>query len=176
MASIAGTVLFLYASILGKVLPDAVAHLLIASIVSAPAALVISFLMVPPAADLAVPLIQLSQHQISDLQRKQREVEGTVIEPLRAENRRLLRLLRTIERHGIVESEDCPVCAYSAPEAPVIPIIKGSIVLPYPSFVASTACAMPPSCAWMRVCAKPAARHRAAYSSALRKRWTERTR
>ena len=48
MASIAGTVLFLYASILGKVIPDAVAHLLIASIVSAPAALVISFLMVPP--------------------------------------------------------------------------------------------------------------------------------
>jgi CNT family concentrative nucleoside transporter len=49
MASIAGTVLFLYASILGKVIPDAVAHLLIASIVSAPAALVIAFLMVPPA-------------------------------------------------------------------------------------------------------------------------------
>jgi CNT family concentrative nucleoside transporter len=48
MASIAGTVLFLYASILGKVLADAVAHLLIASIVSAPAALVVSFLMVPP--------------------------------------------------------------------------------------------------------------------------------
>jgi CNT family concentrative nucleoside transporter len=48
MASIAGTVLFLYASILGKVLPDAVAHLLIASIVSAPAALVVAFLMVPP--------------------------------------------------------------------------------------------------------------------------------
>jgi CNT family concentrative nucleoside transporter len=42
-------VLFLYASILGKVMPDAVAHLLIASIVSAPAALVIAFLMVPPA-------------------------------------------------------------------------------------------------------------------------------
>jgi CNT family concentrative nucleoside transporter len=48
MASIAGTVLFLYASILGKVIPDAVAHLLIASIVSAPAALVVSFMMVPP--------------------------------------------------------------------------------------------------------------------------------
>jgi CNT family concentrative nucleoside transporter len=48
MASIAGTVLFLYASILGKVIPDVVAHLLIASIVSAPAALVVSFLMVPP--------------------------------------------------------------------------------------------------------------------------------
>ena len=51
MASIAGTVLFLYASILGKILPDAVAHLLIASIVSAPAVLVISFLMVPPAGE-----------------------------------------------------------------------------------------------------------------------------
>ena len=48
MASIAGTVLFLYASILGRVMPDAVAHLLIASILSAPAALVIAFLMVPP--------------------------------------------------------------------------------------------------------------------------------
>ncbi len=49
MASIAGTVLFLYASILGPRLPDALTHLLIASILSAPAALVVSFLMVPPA-------------------------------------------------------------------------------------------------------------------------------
>jgi CNT family concentrative nucleoside transporter len=48
MASIAGTVLFLYAAILRPVVPDAVAHLLIASILSAPAALVIAFLMVPP--------------------------------------------------------------------------------------------------------------------------------
>ena len=49
MASIAGTVLFLYGAILGRTQPDAVAHLLIASILSAPAALVIAFLMVPPA-------------------------------------------------------------------------------------------------------------------------------
>jgi CNT family concentrative nucleoside transporter len=48
MASIAGTVLFLYGSILRPVVPDAVAHLLIASILSAPAALVISFVIVPP--------------------------------------------------------------------------------------------------------------------------------
>jgi CNT family concentrative nucleoside transporter len=48
MASIAGTVLFLYAAILRPVLPDALAHLLIASILSAPAALVIAFLVVPP--------------------------------------------------------------------------------------------------------------------------------
>src|SRR4051812_3402978 len=48
MASIAGTVLFLYASILGPRLPDAVAHLLIASILSAPAALALAYVMVPP--------------------------------------------------------------------------------------------------------------------------------
>ena len=48
MASIAGTVLFLYGSILRPVLADAVAHLLIASILSAPAALVVAFVMVPP--------------------------------------------------------------------------------------------------------------------------------
>jgi CNT family concentrative nucleoside transporter len=50
MASIAGTVLFLYGSVLGRSQPDAVARLLIASILSAPAALVIAFLMVPPTA------------------------------------------------------------------------------------------------------------------------------
>jgi concentrative nucleoside transporter, CNT family len=49
MASIAGTVLFLYGSILRPVVPGAVAHLLIASILSAPAALVVAFIMVPPA-------------------------------------------------------------------------------------------------------------------------------
>jgi len=48
MASIAGTVLFLYGAILRPAVPDAVAHLLIASILSAPAALAISFVMVPP--------------------------------------------------------------------------------------------------------------------------------
>jgi CNT family concentrative nucleoside transporter len=47
MASIAGTVLFLYASVLGRVIPDAVAHLLIASILSAPAAIVVAAIMVP---------------------------------------------------------------------------------------------------------------------------------
>jgi CNT family concentrative nucleoside transporter len=41
-------VLFLYGSILSRAQPDAVAHLLIASILSAPAALVIAFVMVPP--------------------------------------------------------------------------------------------------------------------------------
>lgn len=49
MAGIAGTMMVLYASILGPVIPDALGHILIASIISAPAALVISVLMVPPA-------------------------------------------------------------------------------------------------------------------------------
>ncbi|HZQ72429.1 MAG TPA: nucleoside transporter C-terminal domain-containing protein [Burkholderiales bacterium] len=59
MASIAGTVLFLYASILGRVVPDAVAHLLIASLLSAPAALVIAFLMVPPEGEITGARIAL---------------------------------------------------------------------------------------------------------------------
>lgn len=49
MATIAGTVLVLYASILGPVVPGALAHLLIASMVSTPAAIVIAVLMVPGA-------------------------------------------------------------------------------------------------------------------------------
>lgn len=51
MATISGTVLFLYASLLSDVVPGAVGHLFVASILSAPAALVVSFLMVPPTED-----------------------------------------------------------------------------------------------------------------------------
>ncbi|WP_029733832.1 NupC/NupG family nucleoside CNT transporter [Deferrisoma camini] len=47
MATIAGTVLALYASILGPVLPDAIGHILTASLISAPAAVVAAHLMVP---------------------------------------------------------------------------------------------------------------------------------
>ena len=47
MAGIAGTVFVLYATILRNVIPDVAGHILIASIVSAPAALLISQLMVP---------------------------------------------------------------------------------------------------------------------------------
>ncbi|MGH8311028.1 MAG: NupC/NupG family nucleoside CNT transporter, partial [Steroidobacteraceae bacterium] len=67
MASIAGTVLFLYAIILGKVIPDAVAHLLIASIVSAPAALVIAFLMVPPAGEATGGRVDLKSESTSSM-------------------------------------------------------------------------------------------------------------
>jgi len=47
MASIAGTVLFLYVSILGPVIDDAVGQLVTASIMSAPASIMIAWLMVP---------------------------------------------------------------------------------------------------------------------------------
>ena len=47
MATIAGTVLVLYTTILDSVLDDAVGHLLTASIISAPAAIMFAWLMVP---------------------------------------------------------------------------------------------------------------------------------
>lgn len=47
MATIAGTVLVLYASTLGRVLPDALGHLLVASFVATPVALVVAAMMVP---------------------------------------------------------------------------------------------------------------------------------
>jgi CNT family concentrative nucleoside transporter len=47
MATIAGTVMALYASILGNTVPDALAQLLAASLVSVPGALVVAALMVP---------------------------------------------------------------------------------------------------------------------------------
>jgi len=47
MAGIAGTVMVLYAAILGPVIPDALANILIASVISTPAALAVAALMVP---------------------------------------------------------------------------------------------------------------------------------
>src|SRR5215472_8040259 len=61
MAGIAGTVLVLYATVLGGVIPDAAGHLVIASVIGAPAAILISLIMVPETAD--------------------RETEGVLIDP-----------------------------------------------------------------------------------------------
>ncbi len=47
MATIAGTVMVLYATVLAGVVPDALAHILIASIIATPAAIGVSLLMVP---------------------------------------------------------------------------------------------------------------------------------
>jgi CNT family concentrative nucleoside transporter len=51
MATIAGTVMVIYASILRPVLPDAMGQILIASLISAPAAIVIAQLLIPPAGE-----------------------------------------------------------------------------------------------------------------------------
>ena len=51
MAGIAGTVLVLYATILGPIIPDAGAHLVVASVLGAPAAILISLIMVPETTD-----------------------------------------------------------------------------------------------------------------------------
>ena len=47
MAGVAGTVLALYATVLQPILPDAAGHLIVASVISVPAALMLSALMVP---------------------------------------------------------------------------------------------------------------------------------
>jgi concentrative nucleoside transporter, CNT family len=47
MAGIAGTVMVIYAGLLGPVIPDALGHILIASIISTPAALAVAAIMVP---------------------------------------------------------------------------------------------------------------------------------
>jgi CNT family concentrative nucleoside transporter len=48
MAGVAGSVMILYASILGPVVPSAMGHILAASLISAPAAIVVGALMIPP--------------------------------------------------------------------------------------------------------------------------------
>jgi CNT family concentrative nucleoside transporter len=48
MATIAGTVMVLYATFLARTVPDALAHILVASIIATPAAIAVALLMVPP--------------------------------------------------------------------------------------------------------------------------------
>ncbi|MBR0973526.1 MULTISPECIES: NupC/NupG family nucleoside CNT transporter [Bradyrhizobium] len=51
MAGIAGTVLVLYATLLGPLIPDAAAHFVIASVLGAPAAILVSLIMIPETSD-----------------------------------------------------------------------------------------------------------------------------
>src|SRR6266702_4319187 len=51
MAGIAGTVLVLYATLLAPLIPDAAAHFVIASVLGAPAAILVSLIMVPETTD-----------------------------------------------------------------------------------------------------------------------------
>ena len=59
MATIAGTVFAVYATLLDDVIPDAAGHLLTASIISAPAAVVVAVIMSPPSSTEVDPKIEL---------------------------------------------------------------------------------------------------------------------
>jgi len=61
MATIAGTVMVLYASILGNNIPDVLGHILTASIISVPAAIVIAKIMIPETGQLTDGQIGLEQ-------------------------------------------------------------------------------------------------------------------
>lgn len=54
MATIAGTVMVLYATILARAIPDAIGHILTASIISAPASVTVSKIMIPETGELTL--------------------------------------------------------------------------------------------------------------------------
>jgi CNT family concentrative nucleoside transporter len=66
MAGIAGTVFVLYATILRDVIPDVAGHILVASVLGAPAALLISQLMVPIANDEQTDIGQIKIERVAD--------------------------------------------------------------------------------------------------------------
>lgn len=66
MAGIAGTVFVLYATILRNVIPDVAGHILVASVLSAPAALLISQLMVPVAKDERTDVAKIELGRVAD--------------------------------------------------------------------------------------------------------------
>lgn len=65
MATIAGTVMVLYASILKNTVPNAVGHLLIASIITAPAAVVMAKIMVPETHELTSAELSSKEDAVS---------------------------------------------------------------------------------------------------------------
>ncbi len=67
MATVAGTVMGLYASILTPVLPDALSHILVASLVSAPAAIMLAAVMVPSEQVGDAAAIDLSSPYLSSM-------------------------------------------------------------------------------------------------------------
>jgi concentrative nucleoside transporter, CNT family len=67
MATVAGTVMVLYATILSAVIPGILGHLLTASLISAPAAIVVSKLMIPENAESSSGKIELQQEAKSSM-------------------------------------------------------------------------------------------------------------
>jgi len=67
MATIAGTVMILYASILRDVVPGIMGHLLVASVISAPAAITVAKLMVPETSSLSKEAVILPREGHSSM-------------------------------------------------------------------------------------------------------------
>jgi len=67
MATIAGTVMVIYASILYNVIPGIMGHLLVASIISAPAAITVSKLMIPETSDLSQEDVEIPREASSSM-------------------------------------------------------------------------------------------------------------
>ncbi len=67
MATVAGTVMFLYASVLEPVVPGALAHILAASIISAPAAIMIGSIMVPMSQQTSTEGVELTSRYSSTI-------------------------------------------------------------------------------------------------------------
>ena len=68
MSTVAGTMMGLYAAVLTPVLPDAIGHILTASLISAPAAIMLALILVPPERNAAegVPVIDKIDSNIMD--------------------------------------------------------------------------------------------------------------
>ncbi len=68
MATVAGTVMVLYAGILSEAIPDAMGHLLTASLISAPAALMLAGILVPePVGAPDQPLVAIRSESLSSM-------------------------------------------------------------------------------------------------------------
>ncbi len=67
MATIAGTVMVLYATILGDTIPDGLGHILVASIISAPAALTIAKVMIPETESVTSGKVELDDPPLSSM-------------------------------------------------------------------------------------------------------------
>jgi CNT family concentrative nucleoside transporter len=67
MATVAGTVLGLYAAILSTTVPTALSHILVASLISAPAAIMLAAVMLPPAGNAVDATIDMKSPYASSL-------------------------------------------------------------------------------------------------------------
>jgi CNT family concentrative nucleoside transporter len=65
MAGIAGTVLVIYATILGPIIPEAAGHLVVASVLGAPAAILISLIMVPEKNERATDAVLIDPEPVA---------------------------------------------------------------------------------------------------------------